>query len=256
MQDWRLAVDGSNNVYCGSLTSFLRLTSTLGATATWTLSLIVRGIAFSGSSIYVTGTATSGSGQWHMYVSKLVASTGATTWTSAAANQSRPLAYPGNDIFTPSNSTTYGGNAVRVDGQGNVYVASTSVTGSFAGGTLTKHSQFTGTVTWSKQIGYDDLDSTCFDVTTDASNNVYVSCTDHQQHTFSSSAIAVIYNSSGVEQLWLSNDGPGGLDDGFERVLLAPSGGLYLLDESGTWNFAGTDEVFVPWIWKYTITGL
>src|SRR5262249_13137872 len=147
------------------------------STQNWSLNAIVRAIAISGSNVYITGPAKS-AGNWFMYVTKLNTSA-SVIWSQGFGSQSRPTGYPNNMPIYPGNSSTFGGNAIRVDGAGNVYAAGTAVVSGFTGGMLFKWNS-SGVQQWSKQIGYSGLDSTCFDVTTDASNNVYVGCTDLQ----------------------------------------------------------------------------
>lgn len=255
-----LRVDSSNNVYWASTAGLVRYSSTLGSPVTWSGHLPIRGIAISGSSVYITGAQVSFS-SYQMYVAKLTTGL-STTWKHLFGGQVRNQAYPGTvDICSPGNETTYGGNAVAVDSGGNAYVAGDSVSpdGTFVGGTLAKLNA-NGQFLWSQQIGQNGLDSSCFDVALSANGKVVVSCTDMQLGNYTSTAIAVISDLNGNQLQWVSNDGPGGEDDAFQHLLIGASGTLFLLDDSGyLQQIPGSsdfEQVFVPTIFTYPQMGL
>jgi hypothetical protein len=258
MQLNALTLDSSNNVYWASPSGLSRYSSTLNGTPiVWTGGLEIRGIAVSGSSVFVTGSQFIGGSEYEMYVAKLASGNLSTTWKYAFPGQFRNSTYPGStDICYPQNYTTFGGNAIAVDASGNVYAAgdAVNVQGSFVGGTYAKLDS-TGHLLWSRQVGQNGLDSACFDIAVDTNGKLVVTCTDMQLGNESSTAIAVISDQNGNLLEWFSNDGPGGEDDAFDHVVIGSSGTLYLLDEAGYPNGYG-GQYFVPTIFAYTATGL
>jgi hypothetical protein len=255
LQDWRVSVDlFGSSVYVSTLASFIRFPANIAST-TWSYPKAVRSHVAVNPYVYVTGTEQGPSG-WHMFVAKLLTVNGSQAWKTTFYDHPRP-AYPGspNLQFNPSNSTTYGGNAVRLGSDG-VYVTGTAAYEFWDGAMAAKLDTTTGAVMWTREIGYGSVDSTCFDGILDSSDRFYVSCTSKQQADFGSTAIAMVYNSLGTDLVSLWTEGPGGADDGFERLMLGASGAIYMLEEAGTWNPGYTSQHFVPWIFKYTITGL
>ena len=253
-----LRVDSSNNVYWASPAGLKRFTSTLGGSTTWSGQIPVRAVAFSGTSVYITGAQPTGS-SYQMYVAKLTSSGLATSWKYLFPAQPRTDPYPGlGHVCEPGNYATYGGNALAVDSSGNVYAAGDAVSpnGSFTGGTFAKINS-SGQLLWSRQLGFSGLESSCFDTAIGANGKVVVSCADMQLYNGSSTATAAIYDQNGNQLQSFSNDGPGGVSDAFDHLLIGASGTLYLLDESGYWGDPNaTWEYYVPTIMVYTQTGL
>lgn len=258
MPSHALRLDGSNNVYWASPAGLKRFTSTLGSSATWPGQRPVRGIGFSGTSVYITGTQSTGSG-YQMYVAKLASSGLTTTWKFVFPAQPRTNPYPNvEDVCVSENFTTYGGNALTVDSSGNVYAAGTAVSmdQSFTGGMFAKLNP-SGQLLWTRQFGYSGLEASCFDTAIDPNGELVVSCTDMQFDNASSTALAAIYDQNGNQLAFFSNDGPGGVSDAFDHLLIGTSGTLFLLDESGYWtDSTATSQYFVPSIFVYQQTGL
>lgn len=255
-----LRVDSSNNVYWTSPTGLKRFTSTLGTSATWSGQIPVRAIAFSGTSVYITGAEPSGS-SYRMYVAKLSASSLTTTWSHPFGFQTRTDPYPGIGVVCePENLTTYGGNALTVDSSGNVYAAGDAVSldpqHPFTGGTFVKLSPSNQNL-WERHLGVDGVNSSCFDTAMSSNGKLVVSCADMQILNGSSTATAAIYDQNGNQLSFFSNDGPGGVSDAFDHLLIGASGTLFLLDESGYWaDDSATREYYVPSIFVYKQTGL
>ncbi len=127
---------------------------------------------------------------------------------------------------------------------------------SFTGETFAKISS-SGQYQWWAEFGYDGLDSSCFDTAIDANGKLVVSCSDAQGDDGSSAALAAIYDQSGNQLSFFTNEGAGGVSDAFAHLLIGTSGTLFLLDESGDWrDQTATSEYYVPSTFVYGQTGL
>ena len=141
---------------------------------------------------------------------------------------------------------TWGGGAteycnnLEVDSLDNIYI--TGITYSFgAGGDifLVKYNS-SGVQQWNRTWGGSGADGSSM-ITTDSSNNIYVSGTTQSFGAVGIDMILIKYNSSGAK-LWNSTWG-GSNDDTVHGFAIDASGNIYTTGE--TWSFSANSDIFL-----------
>jgi len=219
-------------------------------------------VASAGVAVYATGIVNH-QGSWAMYVARIKASDGTNLSSPYQfGSQAKSVPYPVVGAVLPAggdDTTSYGGNAITVDGSGNIYVAGYATVGSASSGIVAKFNASNGSRVWYQAVGYDGLNGTCRDVTLDANSNVYGACTDMRLNNgVSTATCAILDPANGNQKMFLNNDGPGGQDDVFDHVLIGkPASGkpvtLFLLDEAAA---DVPPRTVYPTIFRYSVSGL